>query len=46
MVVATALLSWPSLGPSAALRVPVAMVTMHFAYALGFVRALAKKRPA
>lgn len=43
IVVATAALSWPRLGWAAALRVPAAMITMHFAYALGFARALWKK---
>jgi len=38
----TMLLSLPSVGWAAALRVPVALFTMHFAYALGFARALVR----
>jgi len=43
MLVTTLLLSAPTLGWPSALRVPLAMATMHFAYALGFASALFRR---
>jgi len=43
MLLSTGLLSASSVGWAAAWRVPWAMVTMHFAYALGFASTLVKK---